>query len=358
MPRQYGFGIVGAGMIAAYHAEAIKQLPNAKLVAVCDHMSGLAEKFGARCNCRAICNIEELVQRDDIDVITVATPSGSHAEIATKAAEWGKHVIVEKPIDITLEKVDALIAAHEKRGTRLGGIFNYRFMPTARLFKKAVEDGRFGRMTFGLAYGPWWRDQAYYDKGDWRGTWAMDGGGALMNQGIHTIDLLQWLMGPVKRVTAYTKCLAHERIEVEDTAAATLEFANGALGTIACTTSMWPGHFRVVEVSGTDGTVAMADQKFFFWQFRNETESDNEIRRQHIEFPTVSIGAANPSAGLTADGHRENFAEFLRALDENRRPSIDGYESRKAVQIILAIYESAQAGKTVELPPPPSPVRV
>ena len=262
----------------------------------------------------------------------------------------GKHCIVEKPIDITLEKVDAAIAAHEKSGTRLGGIFNVRFMPTARLFKKAVDDGRFGKLTFALAYGPWWREQTYYDNGAWRGTWEMDGGGALMNQGIHTIDLMQWLMGDVKRVTAFTKCIAHERIEVEDAGAAAIEFASGALGTIACTTSMWPGHFRIVEVAGTNGSVAMADQKFFFWQFRNETDADHEIRKQHLEFPTISLGAANPSAGMTCEGHRQNFAEFLQALEENRRPTIDGYESRKAVQIILAIYEScALAGRWTSL---------
>lgn len=349
MAKKYGFGIVGAGMIGGYHADAIKQLPNAQLAAVCDTVPGVAAKFGEKCGCPGVESLDAFLSRPDIDVITVATPSGTHSEIAIAAARHGKHCIAEKPLDVTLPKIDAAIEAHEKARTKLGSIFNYRFMPTAKLFKKAVEEGRFGRLTFGLAYGPWWRDQAYYDKGGWRGTWALDGGGALMNQGIHTIDLLQWLMGPVKRITAMTKCLAHERIEVEDTGAATLEFENGALGTIACTTSMWPGHFRIVEVSGTDGTAAMTDQEFFFWQFRNETPADAEIRQKYLKFPAVSVGASNPSAGLTAEGHRENFAEFLKALDEGRQPPIDGYEARKAVQIILAVYESAKTGKTVEL---------
>jgi UDP-N-acetyl-2-amino-2-deoxyglucuronate dehydrogenase len=349
MAKKYGFGIVGAGMIGAYHAEAVRQLPNAELKAVCDTAPGAAEKFGEKCGCRGYGSLDEFLSRDDIDVITVATPSGTHAEIAIAAAKHGKHCIAEKPLDITLERIDAVIEAHEKAGTKLGGIFNYRYMPTAKLFKQAVEQGRFGKLTFGLAYGPWWRDQAYYDKGGWRGTWQIDGGGALMNQGIHTIDLLQWLMGPVKRVTAFCKCLAHERIEVEDTATATVEFENGALGTVACTTSMWPGHFRMVEVSGTNGTAAMADQEFFFWQFRDESPVDQEIREKYLKFPAVSVGASNPSAGLTADGHRENFADFLKAVDEGRRPPIDGIEARKAVQIILAIYESARTGRTVEL---------
>ncbi len=348
MGKAYGFGVIGAGMIGAFHAEAIKQLPNAKLVAVCDQASGLADQFGQRSGCEAMCDLEAFLTRKDIDVVTVATPSGTHADIAIAAARHGKHCITEKPIDIRLDKIDAAIEAHAKAGTCMGGIFNGRFLPTARLLKKAVEEGRFGRMTFGMAYGPWWRDQEYYDKGGWRGTWKLDGGGAFMNQGIHTVDLLQWLMGPVKSVKANAATLAHERIEVEDTAAAVLEFASGALGVMACTTSMWPGHFRTVEISGTAGTVAMADQNFFFWQFREERPQDQEIREKYLQFPAVSVGAANPSAGMTADGHRDNFASFLAALDAGKSPEIDGPEARKAVAIILAIYESARTGKPVE----------
>ncbi|HSW45985.1 MAG TPA: Gfo/Idh/MocA family oxidoreductase [Phycisphaerae bacterium] len=349
MSKQYGFGVIGAGMIGNFHADAIKQLPNGKLVGICDTAPGAADKAAAKYGCEAGQDLEKFLSRKDIDVVTIATPSGTHAELAIAAARLGKHCIVEKPLDITLDKIDAAIAAHDKAGTKLGGVFNIRFLKTAQLFKQAVAEGRFGRMTYGMAYGPWWRDQAYYDNGGWRGTWKMDGGGALMNQGIHTIDLLQWLMGPVKRVQAMCSTLAHERIEVEDTGVATLEFASGALGTIACTTSMWPGHFRIVEVSGANGTVAMADQNFFFWQFRDEKPQDKEVREKYLEFPAVSMGASNPSAGMTADGHRDNFASFLKALDEGRRPEIDGLEARKAVQIILAVYESARTGKPVEL---------
>jgi len=349
MAKEYGFGVIGGGMIGAFHVEAIKMLPNGKLMAVCDNAPDAAKQFGQKSGCEGVSDLEAFLSRDDIDVVTLATPSGTHAELAIAAAEHGKHCIAEKPLDITLEKIDAAIAAHEKAGTKLGGIFNGRFMSTAQLLKKAVDQGRFGKLTFGMAYGPWWREQAYYDNGGWRGTWALDGGGAFMNQGIHTVDLLQWLMGPVKRVQASAATLAHERIEVEDTAAATLEFASGALGVMACTTSMWPGHFRIVEVAGDQGTAAMADQNFFFWQFRDEKPEDQQIREKYLEFPAVSIGAANPSAGVTADGHRDNFASFLSALDEGKSPDIDGPEARKAVQIILAIYESARTGKPVDL---------
>jgi predicted dehydrogenase len=201
-----------------------------------------------------------------------------------------------------------------------------------------------------MAYGPWWRDQSYFDEGGWKGTIQYDGGGALMNQGIHTIDMLQWLMGPVKSVQAFAATLAHKRIEVEDTSSAAVEFANGALGTIACTTSMWPGHFRIVEVAGDEGSVAMADSAFFFWQFRKETVEDEKIRKEKVSFPAVSTGASSPGAGLSCEGHRRNIAEFLDAIEHNREPMVNGREARKGVEIILAIYESARTRKTVDLP--------
>lgn len=341
----YRFGVIGAGMIGYWHAEAIRRLPDAELAGICDHGSGRAERFGPRCGCGAgHCGLEDFIAREDIDVITVATPSGVHAEAALMAARHGKHCVVEKPIEIELARIDAMIEAHEKAGTLLGGFFNLRFSPAVRLFKRAMDEGRFGRITFGMAHSPWWRDQAYYDEGGWKGTQALDGGGALMNQGIHTVDLLQWLMGPVREVSARTAALAHQRIEVEDTASAALVFENGALGTIACTTSMWPGHFRTVEVGGEDGSVAMGDDAFIFWRFRDESDADEDIRRRYLRFPPAAVGAADPSGGFNVDGHRENLAEFLTALQQGRKPLVDGIEARKAVQIVLAAYESARRG--------------
>jgi UDP-N-acetyl-2-amino-2-deoxyglucuronate dehydrogenase len=349
MSRKYGIGVVGAGMIGNFHAGAIKGLPNAELIAVCEQVPERGQKFAAEHGCACCEDMAKFLSDDRIDVVTVATPSGMHLDVAVAAAKAGKHCLVEKPIEITLPRIDAILEAHDKAGTTVGGIFNMRYETTTKLFKKAADEGRFGRMTFGMAYGPWWRDQAYYDQGGWRGTWEIDGGGAIMNQGIHTVDLLQYIMGPVKQVSAFTRTLCHERIQVEDTSAVAVEFASGALGTMACTTSMWPGHYRMVEVAGDQGTVGMADAKFIFWQFAKETEEDNRIRAEHLDFPKVSAGAANPSAGMTPALHQANFADFLAALDEKRQPTISGLEARKAVQIILAIYESAKTGKPVEL---------
>lgn len=343
--KTYRIGVIGAGMIAPWHAKAIRQLPQAELVGICDHGTGKAKSFGPSCGCApGVCEMERFIARDDLDLITVGTPSGTHCEIAMLAAKHGKHCLVEKPIEITLERIDRMIDAHEKAGTSLGGIFNGRFVPTAGLFKQAVEAGRFGRVTFGMAYGPWWREQSYYGKGGWKGTQALDGGGAFMNQGIHTVDLLQWLMGPVRRVSAMTATLAHERIEVEDTGGAVVEFESGALGVLACTTSMWPGKSRQVEVSGTGGTVSMGDSMFNSWQFKEETPEDDKIRAQYLAKSTAAVGASDPSAGFTADSHRDNMSEFLSALDAGRKPSVDGREARKAVRIILAMYESARNG--------------
>ncbi len=350
MPRPYGMAVVGTGMIGNFHAEAIKTLDGAKLVAACDVVEDRARAFGEKHDCKAYSQLEKLLADDAVDIITIGTPSGLHLEPAVAAAQAGKHVIVEKPIEITLERIDRLLEAHDKAGTTIGSVFNTRFAPTTRLFHDAIRAGRFGRLTFGMAFGPWWRDQAYYDQGGWRGTWKLDGGGAMMNQGIHTIDLLQYLMGPVASVRACTATLAHTNVEVEDTAAVALEFASGALGTIACTTSMWPGHFRIVEVAGDAGSVAMSESNFLFWQFREETDEDNRIRDEHLRFPTVAAGASDPSAGLTADLHRANFAEFLAALDANKQPAISGAEARKAVEIIVAAYKSAREGKPISLP--------
>jgi predicted dehydrogenase len=350
MAKQYGFGVIGTGMIGEFHAQAIEGLANGRLVAVCDQIEPKVKEFAAKHKCDAYTDFKEMLERDDIDVVTISTPSGAHMEPAVAAAEAGKHAIVEKPVEITLERIDRVLAAHDKAGTTIGGVFNGRFTETAGLLKKAVDQGRFGRMTFAMAYGPWWRDQSYYDEGGWKGTQKFDGGGALMNQGIHTVDLIQWLMGPVVSVQAYADTLAHTNIEVEDTGAAAVRFANGALGTIACTTSMWPGHFRIVEVSGDKGTVALADSKFLFWQFADETEEDEKIRSEHLEFPAVSVGASSASAGVTADGHRANFKEFIEALEAGRQPLVSGPEARKSVEIILAIYRSANQGKAVSLP--------
>ena len=340
-----GFGIIGAGMIAAIHAEAIRTLPGARLSGVMDRGSGKGERIAPGLDRTGADDLAAFLARADVDVVTVTSPSGAHLDAALAAAAAGKHCLVEKPLEVSVERIDAMIEAHARAGTALGCIFNTRYTRAARLLARAAHGGRFGRITFAAAQGPWWREQSYYDDSTWKGTWALDGGGACMNQGIHSIDLVQWLVGePVVSVSGRMATLAHERIEVEDTAAACLAFAGGALGTVACTTSMWPGHFRSITIGGTHGTAVLADDRLLVWRFRDESPEDRAIRDELLGLPGEGIGASSPSAGLGAEGHRAVFAEFLDALAAGRPPAVDGREARKSVAVIRALYDSARQG--------------
>jgi len=230
-----------------------------------------------------------------------------------------------------------MIKAHDKAGTRLGGIFNYRFHDSLIYVREAVDSGRFGKITCASVYVPWWRAEAYY-KDSWHGTGKLDGGGALMNQAIHMIDILQYLMGPVESLQSYTATLAHE-IEVEDTAVAVLRFRNGALGIIQGMTSSFPGQFRRLEITGTKGTVIQEENSFRIWQFADQSERDNEIASRFAQI-TGGGGVSDPAA-IPFEPHAGNIAAFLESVESGKPFLIDGPEARKAVEIILGIYKSA-----------------
>jgi len=346
--KQHRFGIIGVGLIADFHARAVADMPNATLVAACARTKAKVDAFAAKHDCAAYTDYRELLARDDIDIVTICTPSGAHLEPAVAAAQAGKHAIVEKPLEITLDRVDAILAAHERAGTKICGIFPSRYNEVNLLIKKTVDEGRFGRLTFGGIYVPWWRTQAYYDDGGWKGTLALDGGGACMNQSIHGIDLLQWVMGGVAEVTAFTATLAHERIEVEDTAVAALKFKNGALGLIQAATSMWPGQLRRLEVAGTAGYVLTVDQDLAAWQFAAETPADAAIREQFKGTQDSGGGASDPAA-ISHHGFTREFTDFCSALDKGTDPLIPGREARDAVEVIVALYRSAAEGRPVKL---------
>src|SRR5690349_13600395 len=237
-----GVAIVGCGMIARFHVRALAEVPDTRVVALIDKITPAAEKMKQDLNlpCDIYPELPDALQRKDVDIVIVATPSGAHMDPAVAAANAGKHVVVEKPLEVTVERCDRIIEACDRNGVKLCTIFPSRFADSNRTLKAAVDAGRFGRLTLGETTCKWWRTQAYYDQGGWRGTWALDGGGALMNQAIHNVDLLLWMMGPATHVTAFTATVAHERIEVEDTAVACLRFKNGALGVIQAATSVHP----------------------------------------------------------------------------------------------------------------------
>ncbi len=336
--KVWNFGIIGAGLIADFHAKAIQSLDNAKLFGICGTNQEKAQRLAEKYNCKKFNNYSDLLQSENIDLVTIATPSGAHLEPAIEAAKCGKHVICEKPLEITLDRIDSMIQAHENSGTSLGGIFNFRFEDTTEIIKKAVEQGRLGTITYAAVYVPWWRNDAYYE--NWHGTWNLDGGGAMMNQSIHMVDLLQYLMGPVKSLAAFTSKLGHPQIETEDTAVGAIQFKNHALGIIYGTTASYPGQFRRLEITGTKGTIVLVENSLEVWQFAEMNKEDKQIIQKYGKIKGGG-GVADPAA-ISFVGHAKNIAAFLKALEENRKFEIDGNEARKAVEIILDMYYSAR----------------
>lgn len=351
-----GFGIVGTGMISHFHAKAIAEIKDAEVVACFDTVEERASGFSAEYGCRAYTNLDEMLADTDVHIVNVCTPSGAHRDLAVAAASAGKHVVVEKPLEITLARCDDIINACEKNSVRLCAIFPSRFSPVNIALKQAIDDGRFGRLTLGDTYVKWWRTQEYYDSGGWRGTWDMDGGGAYMNQAIHQVDLLYWLMGDVVEVNGMTDTLAHERIEVEDVGVATLRFANGAVGVIEATTSAWPGLLKKTEIHGTKGTAIVEQDDVLRWEFEDEDPGDPEIRELFQPGSANTGGAADPKA-ISHVGHRDQLQDFVEAIQQGHTPRVDGVDGRKSVEIILAIYQAGWTKQTVQLPLPADPQR-
>jgi predicted dehydrogenase len=286
----------------------------------------------------------------EIDAVSICSPSGAHLDPALAAAAAGKHVVVEKPLEVTTERCDKIIAACQSAGVQLAVTFQSRFHRSSQLLKQAADQGRFGRITLGDAYVKWYRSQAYYDSGAWRGTWQLDGGGALMNQAIHSVDLLLWVMGPVKELYAMVDTATHERIEVEDVAVATLKFANGALGVIEATTTAYPGALKKIEICGSGGSAILEEEDLVQWDFLEPTEEDAQIREEMRGQTETGGGAADPAA-IGHHGHQTLFADFAAAVADGRTPLIDGHEGRKSVEVIEAVYRSAREGRAVQLSP-------
>jgi UDP-N-acetyl-2-amino-2-deoxyglucuronate dehydrogenase len=334
-----GFCIVGAGFISGVHAQALSEIPEAKISVVCDNTEkaalALAEKAGAA----AETDYRRAVERDDVDIVCVCTPSGTHADIAVAAAQAGKHLVVEKPLDITLERVDRIIQAARTAGVKLACIFPYRFMRGAALAKRALDQGRLGRLVLADAFIKWYRPQEYYDSSNWKGTWALDGGGALMNQGIHNIDLLTYLAGPVHGVVARTATLAHQ-METEDTAVALLTYDNGALGAIEGSTASWPGSSGRVELHGDRGSIALEDGRIVTWKV---ADASPEEKAEVLGETNLGSGASSIS-GFSHEMHRRQLADMVDAILHDRAPVIAGSEGRRSVAVITAIYESSRRG--------------
>ncbi len=360
MAEQVRFGILGCGVIGPHHAQAIAGLAEgAVLVAVADRHMERAEKLAQQYGIAAYNSLDDLLRHPEVEAVCICTPSGDHATNAAAVLNAGKHVVIEKPVDVTLEAIDRLLAARRSKSQKVAVISQHRFDTSTHIVRDAVDQGRLGRLTVGTAQVRWWRSQAYYDSGAWRGTWEHDGGGALMNQSIHTIDLLQWIMGPVVEVSAYTGLLAHERIEVEDTAVAIMRFASGALGIIEGTTAAYPGLTARLEVHGDRGSAVIDSDELVYFHSAPQGEEGAAYGAsgggnqapdilQHYDPKPGGIAAGSDPASLSM-AHREQIRDLVDAIRADREPLVNIEEGRKPVAIILAIYESARTGRPVRV---------
>lgn len=334
------FGIIGCGRIAPRHAQSFQQVSGAQLIAVADIIPSRAQHLAQEYGAAAHTDYRELLDRSDIDAVSVCVPSGLHAQVAIDAMQAGKHVLVEKPIAITLEDADRMIEVSKSSGRTLGVVLQNRYNHPMQTLRQAIDAGKLGRLYLGNACVRWYRPQSYYEDG-WHGTWAMDGG-ALMNQSIHHIDALQWLMGPVVSVNAYTATLAH-KMEAEDVGVAIVRFASGALATIEGSTLTWPQNLEgSVAVFGEHGSVKIggtALNRIELWKVAGELEQEAELlTSQRVDPPSVY-----------GYSHREVVRDFVHALHTGTEPGTPGPEARKSLALVLAIYESAACGHEVSL---------
>ncbi|WP_435320878.1 Gfo/Idh/MocA family protein [Haloarchaeobius sp. TZWSO28] len=360
MTSTYRVAIAGIGAVAEIHALSIADIEDATVVAGSCRTESKGRAFADEFDCEWYADTEEMLDETTPDVLNICTPSGAHLDAALAAADRGIHVLCEKPLEITTERIDRMTEAATDGGIELGGIFHQRFNPVVRTLYDAAADGRFDTLSVANAYVPWWRDDEYYSPDRWQGTEELDGGGALMNQSIHAVDAVQWLAGstmdldpdqnPVEEVFAYTERRAHDadRLEVEDTAVAVLRFRDGSLGQLLGATSMYPGSLKRLQLAGRGGTAEILEDELTTWSFRDEREDDDEIRAEFGEETETGGGAADPMA-IDYDNHRRNIAAFLDSLDAEAPFMLSVTEARKAVEIIEAIYESAAEEKPVSV---------
>ena len=348
MAKLWRCAVLGTNTAGRTHVHVIPRLGNAKLVAVCDLEPARSQAALMRAEQSGVPIYDDvcrMLEKERIDLLHVATPSGNHEEHCMLAIERGINVICEKPLEIELERIDRLIAASAKHEARVATIFQNRWNEANRAIKQAADAGRFGRLAWAGCFTPWYRPGKYYEDIKWRGTWALDGGGAIMNQSIHNIDLLQWIAGPVRSVSAYAGRRIHDGIETEDTASCAVEFESGALGTIKGTTAMFPGMPARLEIGGENGTAVQVNGLKVF-KFRDASPGDGELleRLSPAANSGSGGGVASNAAAMGGDLHARNIAAILSAWDEDREAETHPRESRKSVAIVLAIYESVRRG--------------
>jgi len=338
------FALVGCGRIAKKHAEILaKQLPDAELTAVCDTKADRAEAYGKKYNVPHFTDMHEMMKKagDRIDVLNILTPSGNHAENTVALAPYGKHIVVEKPMALTIDDADSMIGACDRAGVKLFVVKQNRYNYPVQKLRLALEEGRFGKLVLGTVRVRWCREQKYYDQDSWRGTWRYDGG-VFTNQASHHVDLLEWMMGDVESVFAKSATQL-VKIEAEDTGVVVLKFKNGALGIIEATTATRPKDLEgSISILGEKGTVEIggfAVNEMKIWNFVEGRPEDAEVVAQFRNNPPDVYGF----------GHVEYLKDVIDSIKNNKKALVDGLEGRKSLELIMAIYESIETGKEVFL---------
>lgn len=324
------FGIVGCGVIHGTHAQAIGMIEGAEVAGFYDVIPQRARDAATKYGGAAAPSLEALIERSD--AISVCVPSGLHSEVAQEAARAGRHVLVEKPLDVRIEPAEALIEASRLARVKLGCISQHRFAPDVRRVREAVHSGVLGQMLQGDMYVKWYRSQAYYDSAEWRGTFALDGGGCLMNQGVHYVDVVQWIMGPIRAVRAQTRTAAH-RIEVEDIANVLIEYESGAVGVIQASTAFTPGFAERIEVHGEAGSITLEGDHVRSWHAHGESLDPVGL--------SGGVGAAADPSAVWVEQHRLQIEDFVHAIRDDRTPAVTGEDALVPLRTILAIYRSA-----------------
>jgi len=336
-------GLIGGGNISETHARAARAIPGVEIAAIygtnTEKVARLCSEYGGK----PYAVFDQFLAHRPMDLVAIGSPSGLHAAQGIAAAQHELHVLTEKPIDITTERADALIAAADKAEVKLGVFFQDRCKPDILRVKKAVDSGVLGRPILADARVKWYRPPEYYAKSRWRGTWALDGGGALINQAVHTVDLMLWMFGDVISVQAKSKALLHS-IEAEDTLVALLEFASGALGVLQATTSAYPGYPRQLELTGSEGTLIIAQDRLLAADLRNPPE-DLQIGGKADQNPSASSPVVSD-----VRGHQAVLEDFLQAIEKNTTPRCDGREGRRSLALVETIYEACRTGERVRCP--------
>lgn len=332
------FGVVGLGNIASTHARAINGHDNARISTACSRSEENRKHFGKEFDVPLYSDYSDMLVHDKLDAVTICTPSGSHLDYAKKAAEAGKHVVIEKPIEIIVERGREIIECCKQNGVKLAVIYQNRFSDGAMQMRRELRSGKIGSLVMARASVKWYRDQDYYTHSLWRGTLKLDGGGAVINQAIHTLDLLIWMMGDVEAVSAFKATLTHPGIEAEDNAVAILKFTSGALCVFEASTSIQPPQPRRIEINGTSGTMILEDDRFIEISNGNEQEPKTEVD---------GVGAADPMAGIVTDHHSRQYEKIIDAILNDKSPVVSGEESLKSLAVVEAIYRSDAVGRTV-----------